>query len=359
MRCGRSWPGIRVSPQAAERRLRVWALLGAHAGDNDQVIALARALGLPFDTKQLRYNRLRSLGPRLLGHSLISLTRRSRQLILSEPPPDLTISAGHRSVAVVRALRHRSGGRTRSVHVGFPRILPAHFDLVIATPQYAVPDDPHLLRIPYALTRAPIEEPDAADVALASRLPTPRRLLIVGGPTLYWTLNEPALLAVLDQLLAEAVSVGGSVLVATSPRTPAKVTEAIRRALDTAGVPTLLTAPGQTPGYTSLLSAADTIRVTADSVSMVSDAIWSGNPVAIIPIAKSTLGRIAFGVADRLRRRVYPQDLRFFWRALAEIGIGEQPNLPRTSTDQQMRRILSRVRAVLGANVTVRARRKA
>ena len=28
--------------------LRVWALLGPHRGDNNQVLALAEALGLPF-----------------------------------------------------------------------------------------------------------------------------------------------------------------------------------------------------------------------------------------------------------------------------------------------------------------------
>ena len=35
---------------------RVWALLGPHRGDNNQVLALARALGLPFEEKMLRYN---------------------------------------------------------------------------------------------------------------------------------------------------------------------------------------------------------------------------------------------------------------------------------------------------------------
>ena len=85
--------------------LRVWALLGARAGDNNQVIALAEALGLPFEVKQLDYNGLRHLGPRLLGSSLRSLSRRSRAAVLGEPPPDLTISAGHHSVPVVQALR--------------------------------------------------------------------------------------------------------------------------------------------------------------------------------------------------------------------------------------------------------------
>ena len=41
--------------------IRIWALLGARAGDNNQVIGLAEALGLPFEVKALEYNGLRRL----------------------------------------------------------------------------------------------------------------------------------------------------------------------------------------------------------------------------------------------------------------------------------------------------------
>jgi hypothetical protein len=83
---------------------------------------------------------------------------------------------------------------------------------------------------------------------------------------------------------------------------------------------------------------------------MVSDAIWTGKPLALVPIANSALGRIVT-VMDALRpgRRLYPQDLRFFWRALAEIGVNEQPGIPRTSTDEQIRSVLDRVRSLLGS----------
>ena len=53
---------------------RVWALLGAHRGDNNQVLALAKALGIPFEAKQLTYNAWRHLRPKLLGERLLSLT---------------------------------------------------------------------------------------------------------------------------------------------------------------------------------------------------------------------------------------------------------------------------------------------
>jgi mitochondrial fission protein ELM1 len=350
MRCDRCWRrGSLLTREECSEPLRIWALLGARAGDNNQVIALAEALGLPFEIKQLEYNRLRLLGPRLLGRSLVSLTRRSRELILDEPPPDLTISAGHRSVAVVQSLRHQSQGRTRSIHVGFPRISPGSFDLVIATPQYPIADHPNLLRVPYALTRAATAAADPADEKRLDDLPRPRRLLLVGGPNLFWDPDEAQLLGVLAAMLAEAAVEGGSVLVTTSPRTPKRIGEDIARALESASVPTLLAAPGKPPGYRSLLSAADSIGVTADSVAMVSDAIWAGKPIALVPVAKSALGRVAMSMMDRLRpgKRVYPQDLRFFWEALAGIGIGVRPEMPSASPGEETQKILDRIRPIL------------
>ena len=114
------------------RQLRVWALLGPHRGDNNQVLALAEALGLPFEEKWLHYNQLRRVQPWLLGPTFRSVAADARAQLEGEPP-DLTISTGLRSVPVVRELRRRSGGKTRAVHLGYPRISPRHFDLVVPT----------------------------------------------------------------------------------------------------------------------------------------------------------------------------------------------------------------------------------
>ena len=149
------------------RKPRVWALLGPHRGDNNQVLALAEALGVPFEIKALQYNRWRHLQPRLLGASLWSVSRASRALVVGDPP-DLTISTGHRSAPVVQFIRHRSGGRTRSVHIGFPRLPPERFDLLVATPEYPIPDRPNVMRIPLALSSG---GPDPAKVEPSDAVP--------------------------------------------------------------------------------------------------------------------------------------------------------------------------------------------
>ena len=336
-----------VAPEAPPP-IRIWVLLGAHAGDNDQLIALAEGIGLPFEIKQLKYNGFRHLGPRLLGSSLLSLTNASRSAILSEPAPDLTISAGHRSVATVRALRHRSNGRTRSIHVGFPRVSPQHFDLVITTPQYPVRDDPHLLRVPFAFTRTVTAASDSPEAAELRDLPHPRRLLVIGGPTWSYDIDRSKVIDTLSAMLDEAAA-GGSILVTTSPRTPRSIREAVSARLAESTVPSLLATPGKPPAYASLLAGADCIRITADSVAMISDAIWTGKPVALVPIAINRLGRLAVTLWNRLLpgKRVYPNDLRFFWNSLAKLGITERLSIPKTSTSREMRAIFDRIRPIL------------
>ena len=349
MRCERCWRrGTGLTREGSSAPLRIWALLGARAGDNDQVIALAEALGLPFEIKQLQFNGLRRLGPRLLGASLLSLTAESRRVLLSEQPPDVTISVGHRSVPAVRALHQRSGGRTRSIHIGFPRISPEHFDLVITTPQYPVRASPRLLRIPWAITGAANAGSELAADDL-NTLPAPRALLLVGGPTLYWKIAREAVLRTIDTMVDEAARAGGSVMVSASPRTPRRLGSAISRRLAESNVPSLLTWPGKPPGYPALLAAADSIRVTADSVAMTSDAIWTGKPVALVPIDPSITGKVVMGIMDRLRpgRPAYPRDLRFFWRGLSELGISTTLTRPKVATADLLQIILERVRRTI------------
>ena len=307
--------------------MKVWALLGAHQGDNNQVLALAEALGLPFERKQLNYNHWRHLQPRLLGATFRSLKRESRKAIGGEAP-DLTISTGHRSVPVIQELRRRSSKNVRSIHIGYPRISPGHFDLVVATPEYPIADHPNLLRIPFALTRKRSDNPP--DATFLAAYPPPRRLVILGGPTLYWRLTMKDVAQPLEQLLAAADRDGGSVLVVGSPRTPRNVLAGARVLLDRARAPTVLIPTEGPPSYGSLLACADSLFVTADSVAMVSDAIATGKPVGLIAIQPTLGGRVAMGLLGCLRsgRRMRPRDLRYFWQALGSdrlVGTVSEP----------------------------------
>jgi mitochondrial fission protein ELM1 len=337
-------------PNVRQASIRVWALLGAHRGDNNQILALARALDLEFAEIPLSYNWLRLLPPALLGATFASLDEESRTLVGGEPP-DLVISTGLRSVPVVRELKRRSGGRMRAVHLGYPRISPRHFDLVVSTPEYPVPDAPNVLRIPFALTPHRERPVERSDRELLNAFPRPRRLMLIGGPTLYWRLSSDGLTAAVRQLLSSAETEGGSILAVGSPRTPAGLLGAIHTTLQSSPVPFMFEPGDGPPAYPALIEAADEIFVTADSVAMVADAVTTGKPVGIVPIDKSRLGRALMFVMDRLRpgRHLRPRDLRFFWAALRREGFGGSLDQPRASNPPDyLAEVAMRVRRLLG-----------
>src|SRR5947209_17479710 len=99
----------------------VWVLLGAHKGDNSQVLALAESLGLPFRAIDLRYRWFAHLPAVCRGVSIAQLEVESRSEI-APPWPSLVLGIGQRSVPVARYIQRQSRGRTKLVRLGDPML---------------------------------------------------------------------------------------------------------------------------------------------------------------------------------------------------------------------------------------------
>jgi mitochondrial fission protein ELM1 len=104
----------------------------------------------------------------------------------------------------------------------------------------------------------------------------------------------------------------GTLLVVTSPRTPRDITEALY-GLDRDNVKLI---SGRKPRFPVLLTDADEIFVTGDSVAMLSEAVLMGKPVGIVPIDFSAEGQRRLDKKPESRR-----DLRRFWASLRERGL--------------------------------------
>lgn len=289
---------------------RIWVLLGPRTGDNNQALALAEALGLPFETRTLTYNALQALST-WLPPTAMTLDRSSR-IHLRPPWPDLVIAIGRRSVPVARWIRQRNGGRTKLVRIGHPRIDPSLFDLVVTTRQYPVPPGDNVILLPLAMSRfatSPEPTPDEAD--WLAQLAAPRRLLAIGGATKYWSLSASQVGDAIQSLSQRP----GSLIIATSRRTDPAIVEVARALLPASG----RLVEGGFPRFPVLLDAADEIFVTGDSISMLSEAILTGKPVGLVPIEQDDKGRKRLGdepqeIGPNARRR----DLRRFWNFLHE-----------------------------------------
>jgi mitochondrial fission protein ELM1 len=270
---------------------RVWVLDAYRSGEKTQVRALAQALGWPFDIKSLRYRKTEIRTTLFRGRDLCGVDLPSSDT-LTAPWPDLVISMGMRNEPVARWIKDQSGGRTKLVFLGRLWADPAHFDLVITTPQYRVPDRPNVLR--NALPLHPLT-PERLDVARAhwapklAHLPRPYLSLNIGGPSGPYAFGARASARLLRDTLALARARGGSLLVSSSARTPP---EAIAAFAAQADVPMQLYRfrPNDPENpYLGFLAVADEIIVTADSISMLSEAYATGKPVHMFDLGAGTL----------------------------------------------------------------------
>ena len=305
---------------------RIWVIPGNRRGDDAQVFALAEELGLPFETRKLIYEPSFWPGTRLSGVSPDSVRSDVREKTLVPPWPDLIIFVGRRSVPVARWIREQSGGRTKLVFIGHPRVDPGTFDLVFTTRQYRTPTGPSMRLNSVAMSR--YREPlkaTAEEQAWLDTLPRPHFLMMLGGETRHWSMRPRSMARKAAELAHRAERARGSLIVVPSARTSEDLLDAIEERLEGAGCEWRVVR-SDFPRFQLLLEDADCLFPTADSVSMISESAIMHRPVGIVPIEMSWMGRLILGgeVNDTSPQR----DLRRFWRhVLAEklVGTMDEP----------------------------------
>ena len=267
---------------------RVWVISAYRAGEQSQLLALAEALGWPFELKPVRHRLLGAPLDLLRCTGLFGIDAESAARFVP-PWPDLLIAAGMRNEAIGRWVRQASGGRCRIVHVGRPWADPRTFDLVVATPQYRLPGHPQVLQNALTLHRVTGERlAEAADAHAEriARLPGPRIAVIVGGSSGPYAFGVRAARRLARQASELAASLGGSLLVSTSSRTPAVVT---RTLADSISVPHELyrwrAGDPQNPYY-AYLAAAERIVVSFDSIAMISEAAATGKALYLFDLSR-------------------------------------------------------------------------
>lgn len=323
----------------------VWVLLGSKKGDNSQMLALAQALsqslGLSFRAIQLRFNVLHWLPPALLGRSLASVV--NRDALRDQALPRLVISSGLRSVPAARWLQARSQGASRLVHIGRPWGPPHWFDLIVTTPQYAVPAGGNVHHNLLPLLADELKPAEISPLLRSSlgRLPRPWTVVMLGGHSRPLRFTPEAARALAESFDKDE----GSLLVLGSPRTPPACIEAMRSAFDR---PHLIFpfGRGENP-YAFLRQEADRFVVTGDSVQMAAELLLCGKPLRVFPLPevpdllvrvsrawRDAAGRLswlrpAFEWSARQGLLFSLRDIGLFHRQLDALGVYAQPDLAR------------------------------
>ncbi|MDD3668985.1 MAG: mitochondrial fission ELM1 family protein [Alphaproteobacteria bacterium] len=259
----------------------VWILADDRMGNVNQLLGVAEALGLPCVRKDIRYTSLVRLPNCLRGRTLAGLDAPSRKSIAA-PFPDVVLSAGRRSYPVARHIKAQSGGKTRIVHLmnpgrcGFREadliVLPAHDAYRGAARNVMV-----VTGTPHRMTAEKIKASRKKWMPVFADYPHPRVSLIVGGATK----DRPFTPAMARDLALGVQALNpASVLATTSRRTPPAVVACLKEHLPQPFFLHRFGDTGENP-YFGLLSCADIIVVTGDSMSMCSECCAAGVPVFV------------------------------------------------------------------------------
>jgi mitochondrial fission protein ELM1 len=289
-------------PRTIDAAPPVWVLLGHKAGDNNQVLALAESLRLPFTERHLRYRPTELLSNLMCGPTLLGIDSASRSA-LAPPWPRLVISAGRRNEPVARWIRRRAGHDVRLVHVGRPWANPDRFDLIVTTPQYELPDRPNVLRVDlplHRITRARLEEHASRWLPQLGHLPPPRIALLAGGESGRFHLDATKARR-LGRMASElAAQMDGSLLITTSARTPRGAADALADAVTVPHYFFRWRPAAQDNPYLAFLALADQFIVTGESMSMLTEASCMRRPLHIFDMHDTAEDRRRATGRDRL-----------------------------------------------------------
>ena len=284
----------RLEVAYAQNPPRVWLLMGHKAGDNSQVLALAEALGWPFDIKHFTYKRTELLTNLISGPTLAGVVR-AQSSDLGPPWPDIIITAGRRNEPAARWIQKQAAPEkhVRLVHCGRSWAKIKRFDLIVTTPQYRLPERANVLHNLTPLHRVTEERLRAAAADWAPRLsalPGPYLAVVIGGNSGPFTFDHAAAKRLARQASARAKEMGASLLVTTSARTPRDKINSFERALDVPAEIFRWSKDVAENPYFGFLALADEVIVTGDSMSMLTEACATRKPVHIFDLG---VGRTA------------------------------------------------------------------
>ncbi len=264
---------------------RTWVLHSPHSGDNTQLRALAAALGWPCESKCLSYRRQEGL-LRVLSLPTLAGVDLAASSPIEAPWPDLVICSGRGAEAVAFWLKQQNP-HLRIVFVGTPWSGLSRFDLVITTPQYRLPQAPNVLHNLLPLHDVTPDRLSAETVRWQPRLgtlPRPFTALLVGGASGPYLFTPASARRLGREASAVARAAGGSLLVTTSSRTGDAAADALQSAIDVPCFFHRWQSDAPDNPFHAVLGLADRIIVTADSISMMSEAVSTGKPVLLFDI---------------------------------------------------------------------------
>ena len=269
---------VEPAPDASARPI-CWGLSIGVAGMLSQMRGVAQSVGFKIEFKRTRIHSPWRWLPLQLVPRRMSVLHSDHGLTGS--PPRLVIACGRHSVVPAIRLKRQWGKRILTVFVQDPIVATENFDLVVA-PQHDRVRGSNVIS-----TLGAMHHVTAGILAHERETPLARQLVregrpmvsvLVGGPNKYNSYSPPAVERLVNSLRAVVETDNAHLLVVTSRRTPSAVRDRLNNAFAADHV---VWNSGDPNPYLAALAVADFVVVTADSVSMASEATATGKPIFI------------------------------------------------------------------------------
>jgi mitochondrial fission protein ELM1 len=263
----------------------IWRFIDGKPGHENQSAGLVQALAerLPVEVHELP-----AIGPlAAAGHWLRGRFPPGEGL----PAPDLILGAGHATHLPMLAARRARGGRV--VVLMKPSLPVGCFDLCLVPRHDA----------PLARERVLVTEGVLNRVRPGMDKDAGLGLILIGGPSKHHGWDVAPLLAAVGELLARDPQRHWRLT--TSRRTPPSLLAALAPLVEQGAgrlevLPCERTGPDWLPEQ---LACATVAWVTADSVSMVYEALTAGAAVGILPVPEKRPGRVSRGLRQLIGER--------------------------------------------------------
>ncbi|HQT64345.1 MAG TPA: mitochondrial fission ELM1 family protein [Acidocella sp.] len=256
------------------------------AGLKAQAVGLAEAAGLQPDLRTLSIKKPWSgLSPGLWPFPLKAVEAEA----IAAPLPRLIIGCGGAGARVAAALR-RPG--IKVVTIQHPRMALDKFDLVFAARHDGIKGTNVVVTRTalHRVTQARLNAEAAVWQPFFAAQPRPLVAVLLGGSNGRYRFDAAEAESLAAQLANLIQQDGAGMIITPSRRTGADVIAILRRILEPLGA-WIWDGRGENP-YFGMLAVADAIIVSADSVSMVSEAVATTKPVLLmrLPGKSSRIG---------------------------------------------------------------------
>ncbi len=249
---------------------RMLILSDGRAGHENQSVALAKHLGMAYDICRVK--------PRFGWSKAVALLLDRAGVKLAglfhvENPPqsvyNYVVGAGSTTYYPIKVLAKKLDAK--SVAMMLPKGFRYDFDLILAQGHDDPPKQPNIKTLPVNLSYV---QPQG----IFQKAQKPVVGIVIGGENDAYTMSKGRIEAYLDEIAARYKQ-SHSIAVTTSPRTPQQIEALVASyGFDY----TLIYSERQENPIPDFLAAAEVVFVTADSTSMISEAVSFGEGAVIV-----------------------------------------------------------------------------